>query len=178
MLGAILAPTSGAIVVDGVDLTSIPDARLPRFRARTFGFVFQDFTLLSILSARENVELVLQLSGINARVARQRAELLLTSFGLGQRLTFRPALLSAGEKQRVALARALANDPAIVLADEPTANLDSGAGSELASLIRRLTVEEGRSIVIVTHDPRLETIADRVLWLEDGALVNRPELIP
>jgi putative ABC transport system ATP-binding protein len=175
VLGAMLPPTSGTIVVDGVDLTAIPHSRLPRFRATTFGFVFQDFALLSILSARENVELVLQLAGSDGRIARTRAESLLGSLGLADRLSSRPGDLSAGQRQRVALGRALANDPPIVLADEPTANLDSAAGGEIASLVSRSATDDRRTVVIVSHDHRLEGIADRVLWLEDGVLVESPE---
>jgi len=168
MLGAMLRPTSGRVFVDGTDLTALPESRLPDFRARRFGFVFQDFNLLSALSALENVEFALNLAGVSGRTARERAERLLRGFGLGERLGFRPEKLSGGEKQRVAIARALANEPAVILADEPTANLDSRIGREVARLLRRAASEEGRSVVIVSHDTRLKDIADRVLWLEDG----------
>ncbi|HWO70748.1 MAG TPA: ATP-binding cassette domain-containing protein [Actinomycetota bacterium] len=168
MLGAMLRPTSGRVFVDGTDLTALPESRLPDFRARRFGFVFQDFNLLSALSALENVEFALNLAGVSGRTARERAARLLRGFGLGERLGFRPEKLSGGEKQRVAIARALANEPAVILADEPTANLDSRIGREVARLLRRAASEEGRSVVIVSHDTRLKDIADRVLWLEDG----------
>jgi len=168
MLGAMLRPTSGRIAVDGVELTDLPESKLPEFRARRFGFVFQDFNLLSALTAEENVEFALNLSGVSGRRAHDRAAGLLQSFGLTQRLRFRPEKLSGGEKQRVAIARALANQPAVILADEPTANLDSKIGHEIARLLRRAASEEGRSVVIVSHDARLKEIADRVLWLEDG----------
>ena len=168
MLGAMLRPTSGRIQVDGVDLASLAEKRLPAFRAKRFGFVFQDFNLLSALSVRENVELALNLAGVTGRAARERAEGLLRDLGLGERLGFPPHKLSGGEKQRVAIARALANDPAVILADEPTANLDSKIGHEIARLLRRIATEEGRSVVIVSHDARLKDVADRVLWLEDG----------
>lgn len=168
MLGAMLRPTSGRVAVDGVDLAALPEKRLPDFRARRFGFVFQDFNLLSALSALENVEFALNLAGASGRPARERAERLLRDFGLGERLSFRPEKLSGGEKQRVAIARALANEPAVILADEPSANLDSRIGHEIARLLRRAATEEGRSVVIVSHDTRLKEIADRVLWLEDG----------
>lgn len=169
MLGAMLRPSSGRVVVDGVDLASLTEAKLPRLRARKFGFVFQDFNLLSALSAQENVEYVLNLAGVTGGAAHTRAQELLSTFGLSKRLHFRPEKLSGGEKQRVAIARALANDPAVILADEPTANLDSKIGHEIARLLRRAATDEGRSVVIVSHDPRLKDIADRVLWLEDGA---------
>jgi len=169
MLGAMLRPSAGRVEVDGVDLASLTEKKLPAFRARRFGFVFQDFNLLSALTVRENVELALNLAGVTGRAARERAEELLRDLGLGERLGFLPEKLSGGEKQRVAIARALANDPAVILADEPTANLDSKIGHEIARLLRRIASEEGRSVVIVSHDTRLKDIADRVLWLEDGS---------
>ena len=170
MLGAMLRPTSGSIAVDGVDLVSTPERGLPPLRARHFGFVFQDFNLLSALDATENVELACNLAGVRGARARRTATDLLTRLGLGDRLHHRPDQLSGGEKQRVAIARALANDPPVILADEPTANLDSGHGREIARLLRRLATEDGRSVVIVSHDQRLREIADRELWLEDGVV--------
>ena len=168
MLGAMLRPTSGRVEVDGVDLATLPESKLPEFRTRRFGFVFQDFNLLSALSAEENVEFALNLSGVTGRRARERAGRLLDGLGLAGRRRFRPDKLSGGEKQRVAIARALANEPAVILADEPTANLDSKIGHEIARLLRRIATEERRSVVIVSHDARLKEIADRVLWMEDG----------
>jgi putative ABC transport system ATP-binding protein len=169
MLGAMLRPTSGSVVIDDVDLVSLSERELPDFRARRFGFVFQDFNLLGSLSALENVEFALNLAGTSGRMARDRATQVLADFGLGERLGFRPQKLSGGEKQRVAIARALVNEPAVILADEPTANLDSKIGHEIARLLRRAAAEQHRSVVIVSHDDRLKDIADRVLWLEDGA---------
>ena len=168
MLGAMLRPTSGTITVDGVDLATAPERSLPPLRARHFGFVFQDFNLLSALSALENVELACNLAGVRGKPARQRATELLTRLGLADRLSFRPDQLSGGEKQRVALARALANNATVILADEPTANLDSAHGRDIARQLRQLATDDGRSVVIVSHDDRLREIADRVLWLEDG----------
>ena len=175
MLGAMLRPTSGRVEVDGVDLASLPERRLPEFRAHRFGFVFQDFNLLSALTARENVEFALNLAGTTGARAKHRAEEILQAFGLGARLHFRPAKLSGGEKQRVAIARALVNEPAVILADEPSANLDSKIGHEIARLLRR-AAEEGRSVIIVSHDTRLRDIADRVLWLEDGEFRSMSEM--
>jgi putative ABC transport system ATP-binding protein len=169
MLGAMLRPTSGQIVVDGHDIAAIPESRLPKLRAATFGFVFQDFNLLGALTALENVEFALNLGGVTGHDAHQRAEELLTGLGLGDRLTFRPEKLSGGEKQRVAIARALANQPPVILADEPTANLDSKIGHDIARLLRHIATEEKRAVVIVSHDTRLRDVADRILWLEDGA---------
>ena len=169
MLGAMLRPTGGSVVVDGIDLATAPERRLPSLRARHLGFVFQDFNLLSALTAVENVELACNLAGTLGKQAHSRARELLDRVGLSNRLDFRPDQLSGGEKQRVAIARALANDPKVILADEPTANLDSGHGRDIARLLRRLAREDGRSVVIVSHDDRLREVADRVLWLEDGA---------
>ena len=163
MLGAMLRPTMGSIEVDGVDLAAAPERRLPALRARHFGFMFQDFNLLSALDALENVELACNLAGVTGRRARERAEGLLRRLGLGHRLRFRPEQLSGGEKQRVAIARALANDPSVILANEPTANLDTSHGREIARLLRRLAVEDGRSVVIVSHDVRLKEIAHRAV---------------
>jgi putative ABC transport system ATP-binding protein len=168
MLGAMLRPTAGIIQVEGLDIARAPERRLPGLRARRFGFVFQDFNLLSALTVVKNVELACNLAGVTGRAAHQRARDLLARVGLGQRLGFRPEQLSGGEKQRVAIARALANDPAVVLADEPTANLDSAIGRQVARVLRRLATADHRAVVIVSHDTRLTEIADRVLWLEDG----------
>jgi putative ABC transport system ATP-binding protein len=168
MLGAMLRPTSGSVLIDGIDLTTAPERRLPALRATHLGFIFQDFNLLSALTARENVELACNLAGTVGRDAHHRATELLDRVGLSERLDFRPDQLSGGEKQRVAIARALANNPTVLLADEPTANLDSGHGREVARFLRRLAEEDGRSIVIVSHDDRLREVADRILWLEDG----------
>jgi putative ABC transport system ATP-binding protein len=172
MLGAMLRPTSGEIVVDGNDLAAIPESRLPKLRATTFGFVFQDFNLLGALTAQENVEFALNLTGVSGKEARGRAQDLLTKLGLGERLSFRPDQLSGGEKQRVAIARALANQPPVILADEPTANLDSKIGHDIARLLRMIATEENRAVVMVSHDSRLKEVADRILWLEDGAFRN------
>lgn len=168
MLGAMLRPNSGSIVIDGIDVAAAPERQLPRLRASHLGFIFQDFNLLGALDAQENVELASNLAGITGHRAADRAAGLLGRVGLGHRLTFRPDQLSGGEKQRVSIARALANDPSVVFADEPTANLDSSHGHDIGRLLRRLATEDGRSVVIVSHDERLREIADRVLWLEDG----------
>lgn len=168
MLGAMLRPTSGSVVIDGVDLATAPERRLPALRARHLGFIFQDFNLLSALTALENVELACNLAGTTGRAAHTRATTLLDRVGLAHRLEFRPDQLSGGEKQRVAVARALANNPTLLLADEPTANLDSSHGRDIARLLRRLADEDGRSIIMVSHDDRLREVADRILWLEDG----------
>ena len=175
MLGALLRPTAGTIQVrrsDGSDLelTSALEKKLPRVRAHTFGFIFQDYALLDALSAEENVAVACNIAGRTGRPARERARVLLERVGLGHRAAARPSQMSGGEQQRVAVARALANDPPVILADEPTANLDAARGRDLARLLRRLADEDGRAVVIVSLDDRLREVADRVLWLEDGLL--------
>jgi putative ABC transport system ATP-binding protein len=176
MLGALLKPTEGTIRLNNTIISALAENQLPDIRLRQFGFVFQDFNLLSALTALENVAIVAQLAGIKPGAARKKAASLLIELGLGERLNFVPDKLSGGEKQRVAIARALVNDPALILADEPTANLDSKIGHEIMRLLRRIAKEHpaqgggagGRSVVIVSHDQRIKDIADRVLWLEDG----------
>jgi putative ABC transport system ATP-binding protein len=168
MVGALLKPSSGEIRLNGDVTSALKENRLPEIRLRKFGFIFQDFNLLSALSALENVAIVAELAGVKRPVARRRASELLIELGLGERLNFLPEKLSGGEKQRVAIARALVNDPALILADEPTANLDSKIGHEIMRLLRQIAKEEDRSVVIVSHDQRIKDIADRVLWLEDG----------
>jgi len=180
MLGGLLRVSAGDIWIDGTNIADLGERQLPPFRARTFGFIFQDFNLVAALSARENVEVALNIAGETGRPARERARSLLESMGLADRLDFPVEKLSGGEKQRVAIARAIANHPSLILADEPTANLDSHHGAETMRLLRELAKEEGTSVVIVSHDQRLREVADRVLWLEDGrfkalqALVRDP----
>lgn len=173
MLGALLRPTAGSIAVIRADeaeleLTAASEKVLPQLRAHTFGFIFQDYALLDALSAEENVAVACNIAGRTGPSARATARELLERVGLDHRAGARPSRLSGGEQQRVAVARALANDPPVVLADEPTANLDAARGRELARLLRRVADEDGRAVVIVSHDDRLREVADRVLWLEDG----------
>ncbi len=168
MLGALLKPTEGTIALDGQELSALSERRLPDIRLRHFGFIFQDFNLLSALSVQDNVAFAAELTGLGRKAARAKAAALLTELGLGERLHFSPEKLSGGEKQRVAIARALVNDPSLVLADEPTANLDASHGHETMQLLRAIAKQQGRSVVIVSHDERIKDIADRVLWLEDG----------
>jgi len=171
MAGLLLSPSDGQIWVDGQDVTRQTQRERAALRLRTIGFVFQAYNLLSALTARENVELVMNMAGVRGKRAHDRATELLTMLKLEHRQNHRPADLSGGEKQRVALARALANDPRLILADEPTGNLDSKIGREIMELLCcGLGRDQGRAIVIVTHDHRLRDIADRVLWLEDGYL--------
>lgn len=174
MLGALLRPTAGSITVaarsgDTLDIAAAPEKLLPVLRASTFGFIFQDYALLDALTATENIAIAANLAGTTGAAARQRAIDLLDRVGLGNRAGARPTQMSGGEQQRVAVARALANDPPVLLADEPTANLDASRGRDLARLLRRLADQDRRSVIIVSHDDRLREVADRVLWLEDGA---------
>ncbi|MCC7165641.1 MAG: ATP-binding cassette domain-containing protein [Anaerolineae bacterium] len=168
MLGALLKPSEGTIALHGTTISALKEDRLPDIRLRQFGFIFQDFNLLSALTALENVALVAELAGVKYGTAHNKATEILIELGLGARLHFLPEKLSGGEKQRVAIARALVNDPTLILADEPTANLDSKIGHEIMRLLRAIAKEQGRSVIIVSHDQRIKDIADRVLWLEDG----------
>ena len=173
MLGALLKPTEGSIQLNGTVLSALAENRLPDIRLRQFGFVFQDFNLLSALTVLENVAIVAELTGMKSNAARRKATAILNDLSLDERLNFVPEKLSGGEKQRVAIARALVNDPTLILADEPTANLDSKIGHEVMRLLRRIAKEQQRSVVIVSHDQRIKDIADRVLWLEDGQFKDK-----
>jgi putative ABC transport system ATP-binding protein len=177
MMGGLLHPTSGSVHINGFDVTSLDESKLPPIRRRYVGFVFQSFNLLESLTAAENVEIALNLAGVRGREARQKAEGLLVDLGMEKRLRFRPKVLSGGEKQRVSIARALANDPKLILADEPTANLDSRHGHEVVALLRDIARQQGRTVVIVSHDHRIREVADRVLWLEDGRFKDIGRLV-
>lgn len=170
MMGCILNPTRGDVVVDGKTVSRLAGELLPSIRKCYFGFVFQSFNLFSSLTAAENVEVVLRLKGCESGRLKSESRSLLEQVGLGKRTDFYPKDLSGGEKQRVAFARALAGNPLIILADEPTANLDSRTGKEVLELLRRLAEESGKAIAIVSHDPKAESIAHRVVFLEDGRI--------
>jgi putative ABC transport system ATP-binding protein len=174
ILGCLLRPTSGQVLANGSDVSQLSDAELSRLRREQIGFVFQSFNLLNFLTVRQNVEVVLNLNGTSGAAARARATELLRLVGLDHRLDFSPTDLSGGERQRVAIARALANDPALILADEPTGNLDSKTGRVVVDLLAGLARERGRGVVLVTHDTRILDMADRVLYLADGALGPQP----
>ena len=168
MLGALARPTQGTVIIQGHDITSMTESELPLVRRQLVGFVFQSFSLLEPLSAVENVEVVMNLAGQSGKNARERAARLLDDLGMTGRLHFKSGDLSGGEKQRVSIARALANDPDLMLADEPTANLDSKHGHDVVVLLRDIAKKQGRTVIIVSHDDRIREMADRVLWLEDG----------
>jgi putative ABC transport system ATP-binding protein len=172
MIGALLRPTEGRVLIDGHDVSALGRRELPRVRRDSVGFVFQTFNLLENLTAQENVEVALNVAGVSGTAAHERARKLLVGAGLEERLDFRVRDLSGGERQRVSIARALANRPRLLLADEPTANLDSKQGREVMELLRDLAKQEGCGVVIVSHDDRLRRIADRVLTLEDGRITG------
>jgi putative ABC transport system ATP-binding protein len=166
--GALMRPTSGRVLISGIDVTALNERALPHVRREKIGFVFQNFQLLDALSALQNVELVMSTRGLTGRPARERARELLAVVGIEDRQNNLPKQLSGGQKQRVAIARALANSPDLLLADEPTANLDSKRGFEIMQLLRMVAKELSKTVVAVTHDLRIRELADRVLWLEDG----------
>ncbi len=170
MIGSILEPTAGRLEVCGKDVVGMPPGERPAFRLRSAGFVFQTFRLLDALTAAENVEVPLNLAGVHRPESAARVRALLDRLGLAHRADFHPDALSAGEKQRVAIARALALDPPLLLADEPTANLDSLNGATVIDLLRAAAEENGSGVLIASHDERIAGRADVVLRLEDGRL--------
>jgi putative ABC transport system ATP-binding protein len=172
ILGCILTPTGGEVVVDGERVDPRRPDRLPAIRRRSIGFVFQQFNLFPALTARENVEYALNIKGRRGREARRAAEQALAEVGLEDRRDFLPRDLSGGQKQRVAIARALAGEPSILLADEPTANLDSQVGTQVLEMFRDLAKRDRRALLIVTHDPKVRAIADRVVQIRDGRLAD------
>ncbi|HEV2113678.1 MAG TPA: ABC transporter ATP-binding protein [Terriglobales bacterium] len=176
ILGCILTPTSGTLVIDGERIDPTRPERLPALRKRSIGFVFQQFNLFPALTASENVEYALNVKGMRGPQARREAERALAAVELTDRKDFLPRDLSGGQKQRVAVARALAGNPAVLLADEPTANLDSAVGMQILGLFRDLAKKENRALLIVTHDPKVRPITDRVVQIRDGQLV--PQLPP
>jgi len=168
LIGALDRPTEGRVLIEGDDLYRRDRKELADFRLRKIGFVFQAYNLIPVLTARENVEYPLLLQRLPAGERAERSEDLLRKVGLADQARKRPGEMSGGQQQRVAVARALAARPSIILADEPTANLDSKIGREIMRLLQRIAREQRRSVVIVSHDQRIKEIADRVLWLEDG----------
>jgi lipoprotein-releasing system ATP-binding protein len=171
MIGALDRPTSGLVLIDGRDLSTVKD--LDRFRARTVGFIFQMHNLIPTLTARENVEVPMRGQPIRARQRRQRSAELLDLVGLGERMNHLPNQLSGGERQRVAVARSLANRPRLILADEPTGNLDSQSGGEVIALMHRLNRELGTTFIVVTHDAAVARQTARILVMQDGKIVRQ-----
>jgi putative ABC transport system ATP-binding protein len=174
VIGCLDVPTEGVYKLDGVDVSKLKDSQLAEIRCRKIGFVFQSFNLLPRTSARANVELPLIYAGISGRQRRKRAEEMLTLVGLGERLDHKPNELSGGQQQRVAIARALTNQPAMILADEPTGNLDTKTSIEIMELFQRLNQEQGITIIFVTHEPEIATYCRRIIYVRDGK-VERDE---
>jgi putative ABC transport system ATP-binding protein len=176
LIGGLERPTSGTAWLQGSDLSKLDDDALSRLRRTQLGFVFQFFNLIPVLTARENVAIPLILDGTPRADALHRADESLTRVGLAERGTHRPSELSGGEQQRVALARALVTQPALILGDEPTGNLDSRSSDEVVQLLRRAVDEWKRSLILVTHDPRIAAYADRIVFLKDGQIVDENRL--
>jgi putative ABC transport system ATP-binding protein len=174
-MGCILRPTAGQVFLEGNDVTAMSEKDLPQMRLKHIGFVFQGFNLFPTLSAGENVELSLSLKGFRGRDAKKEAHRLLDLVGIEHKYKAFPAHISGGQKQRVAIARAVAGSPEAILADEPTAALDSHTGKAVIAMMARLAHQENRAVVIVTHDGRLAEFADRIVWMEDGALAKVPD---
>jgi putative ABC transport system ATP-binding protein len=170
ILGLLLTPTSGQVWIEGRDVAGLGERALPALRARNFGFVFQGFNLFPALSALENVEIAIAMKGARPKDARDEARRLLELVGLGPRMHHLPSDLSGGQKQRVAIARALGGDPPILVGDEPTAALDTKTALSVMELLRELASSARRAVVVVTHDPRLERFADRIVRVEDGVI--------
>jgi putative ABC transport system ATP-binding protein len=176
LLGGLDWPTSGQVIIDGVELSKLSDTKLTELRRRKIGFIFQFFNLIPVLTAQENAALPLQLDGNGKSETSKKAAEWLKKVGLGDRMKHRPDKLSGGQQQRVAVARAMVSEPALVLADEPTGNLDSRSSDEIAGLLRQVAGEWGRSVVMVTHDPRIAAYSDRIIFLKDGKIVDETRL--
>jgi putative ABC transport system ATP-binding protein len=172
ILGCLLTPTTGRIVVDGQVITASRPERLREVRRRSIGFVFQQFNLFASLTASENVQYALNLKGWRGLKARRESDRVLDAVGLGDRKDFRPRDLSGGQRQRIAVARALAGPASVILADEPTGNLDSESGKIVLALFREMARTESRGLLIVTHDPLVRSVADRVMTIRDGRLTH------
>ncbi len=168
--GALLKPTSGKVIIGNKEISHLSEKKLPKIRRKNIGFIFQTANLLEALSAKENVEIAFNLKGIKGKEAARKASELLLGLGLDDRLNFRPSKLSGGEAQRVSIARAITGNPSLILADEPTANLDSKNGSKVMQILKDIAKKEKKTVVIVSHDMRIMDVADRVLWLSDGKL--------
>jgi len=176
IMGCILTATTGSVRLSGREVVGLNQKQLPAIRLEQIGFVFQGFNLFPTLTAGENVELMLDLKGVRGATAKNRSQELLEQVGLGQKYNSFPDDLSGGQKQRVAIARALAGDPQIILADEPTAALDSQTGRTVMQMMKDLAHKRDRAVVIVTHDPRVAEFADRTVHIEDGLVVKKSDI--
>lgn len=170
MLGGLLTPTAGSVTVGAAEITRLGAGRLARFRRENVGFVFQGYNLLPYLTARKNLLAIAEIGGLDRGAARRRADRLLEELGLAERARAYPAELSGGERQRVAIGRALMNDPALILVDEPTANLDTARGRQVVGLLVSEVRQRGKTALMVTHDPRMAEYATRRLAIQDGVL--------
>ena len=176
LIGGLDRPSDGEVIIEGTSIAKMGDDALTELRRRKIGFIFQFFNLIPVLNALENAALPVTLDGVKPVDAQKKGAEWLTRFGLSDRLTSRPDQLSGGQQQRVAIARALAADPTLILADEPTGNLDTRSGDEIASLLRDVAKQFGRTVVMVTHDPRIAAYADRIIFLKDGKVVDETRL--
>jgi putative ABC transport system ATP-binding protein len=176
LIGGLDKASEGSIAVDGHNLNDLDDNSLTRLRRRKMGFVFQFYNLIPVLTALENAALPVTLDGLKPAEAHKKATEWLSRFGLGDRLSHRPDQLSGGQQQRVAIARALVAEPQLILADEPTGNLDTKSSDEIAGLLRQVSKEFGRAVVMVTHDPRIAAYADRIIFLKDGKVAEETVL--
>jgi len=179
MIGGLDKPSSGKVYIDDVDVAQLDAYELAWLRCRKIGYIFQSYNLIPVMTALENVTLPMVFAGLTSDEAREKGVHLLSKVGLGERVTHKPFELSGGQQQRVAVARAFANDPAIILADEPTANLDLTTGREIIELLREMNKESGVTVISATHDHKMLSVSDRVVWMRDGRvdrIINRDEL--
>ncbi|MEM0042721.1 MAG: ABC transporter ATP-binding protein [Thermofilaceae archaeon] len=174
MIGGLDKPTKGRVLLDGRDLASLTPKQLAWVRCHRVGYIFQTFNLIPVLTALDNVMVPMIFAGVPRKEREEKAKKLLERVGLGDRLYHRPTELSGGQQQRVAIARALANDPAIILADEPTGNLDLQTGLRIVQLLKELNVERGVTVITATHDLKMIDVSDRIVWIRDG-VVERVE---
>ena len=179
MIGGLDKPTEGKVYIDDVDVAQLDAYELAWLRCRKIGYIFQSFNLIPVMTALENVTLPMVFAGLTSDEARDKGVELLTKVGLGERISHKPYELSGGQQQRVAVARAFANDPAIILADEPTGNLDLNTGTEIIELLRQMNKESGVTVISATHDHKMLSVSDRVVWVRDGRvdrIINREDL--
>ncbi|HSB02921.1 MAG TPA: ABC transporter ATP-binding protein [Anaerolineales bacterium] len=172
LIGGLDRPSDGQVNIEGMSIAEMDDDRITELRRRKIGFVFQFFNLIPVLNAVENAALPVTLDGVKPAEAQKKAAEWLARFGLAARMSSRPDQLSGGQQQRVAIARALAAEPSLILADEPTGNLDTRSGDEIASIMCDVAKRYGRTVVMVTHDPRIAAYADRIIFLKDGKIVD------
>ncbi len=168
MIGGIDSPTAGMVFIDEIDVAQLDSYELAWMRCHKIGYIFQSYNILPVLTALENVMLPMIFAGLSSDDARDKAAGILTKVGLGERIFHRPFEMSGGQQQRVAIARAIANDPVIILADEPTANLDVKTGEEMIQLLVKLKSTEGITVISATHDMKMLDVSDRILWIRDG----------